>query len=340
MAAVLAACGGGAAPAASSPAPSSVSVTAKLAAASGSAAGSGKPAASGLTKVKAAYSQISAVQGPLYVGIDQKIFQKYGLDVEAGLVAGTQQPPAMQAGEIQFGTPGGNEIISADLAGASMVMMGVASNYPVFSMYGAKGVNDVKDLTGKSVGITTAGSSTDASAQIFLQKFGLEKQVKRQPSGSIEGILALVEKGEIAAGVVSPPTTVIAQRAGLKELVNGPKLGVPMLHSGVAVTRDYLKNKPELVKAFMQGYVEAWNFVIDPANEAVVEQSLAKWTKSDQETAKGSYEYVQPAWARDKSPAVNPEGLQNIINIIDNPKAKDAKPEQFFDNSIVQGLAK
>src|SRR5712691_8606686 len=163
---LLAACGGAAAP-------SSPSAAASKPAPSASAGASAKPAASGLIKVKAAYSQVSAVQGALYAGVDQKIFQKYGLDVEAGLVGGTQQPPAMQAGELQFGTPGGNEIISADLAGASMVMMGVASNYPVFSMYGAKGVNDVKDLTGKSVGITTAGSSTDASAQIFLQKFGL-----------------------------------------------------------------------------------------------------------------------------------------------------------------------
>lgn len=349
----LAACGGGASAPSSSataapakPAASAAASAPAKPAASAAASASAKPAASanakpsGLTKVKAAYSQVSAVQGPLYVGVDQKMFEKYGLDVEAGLVAGTQQPPAMQAGELQFGTPGGNELVSADLAGGSFVMIAVASNYPGFSLFGNKNVKDVKDLAGKSIGITSAGSSTDAAAQVFLQHFGLEKQVKRQPSGSVQGILAFLEKGEIAGGVVSPPTTVQAQKDGLPELANGPKLGVPMTHSGVTVTRDYLKSKPEMVKAFLQGYLDAWKFCIDPANEAAVEKSLAKWTKSDQATAKASYDYIQPAWAHDKVPAVNPEGLQNIINISDNPKAKDAKPEQFIDNSILQSLAK
>src|SRR5438067_456934 len=246
--AALTACGSAAAPApASSAAPAPASkpaTTGSAGAASPSAPASANASAAasgGLTKIKAAYSQTSAVQGPMYVAADQKFFQKYGLDVEISQVAGTQQVPAMTAGELQFGTPGGNEIVSADLGGASQVMIAVASNYPVFSLFGAKGVNDIKDLAGKSVAVTTAGSSTDASAQIFLKQYGLEKQVKRQPAATIEGILAVMEKGEVAGGVVSPPTTVLAEKAGLKELVNGPKLGVPMIHSSVSVTRDYLK---------------------------------------------------------------------------------------------------
>lgn len=347
--AALAACGGSAAPAApsasapaskpaaaASAAPASAATKPSAAAASAKASG----AASGLTKLKAAYSQTSAVQGALYLAVDQGFFQKYGLDVEVSQVAGTQQVPAMTAGELQFGTPGGNELVSADLGGASLVMIAVASNYPVFSLYGAKGVNDIKDLAGKSVAVTTAGSSTDAAAQIYLQHFGLDKQVKIQPAATMEGILAVLEKGDAAGGVMSPPSTSLADQAGLKELVNGPKLGLPMTHSGVTVTRDYLKSKPEIVKAFLQGYLEGWNFSVDPKNEAAVEQTIAKWTKTDAATAKAAYQYVEPAWARDKVPSVNTEGLQNVINLIDNPKAKDAKPDQFIDNSLIQGLGK
>src|SRR5438067_7693634 len=252
--AALTACGSAAAPApASSAAPAPASkpaTTGSAGAASPSAPASANASAAasgGLTKIKAAYSQTSAVQGPMYVAADQKFFQKYGLDVEISQVAGTQQVPAMTAGELQFGTPGGNELVSADLGGASLVMIAVASNYPVFSMFGAKGINDIKDVAGKSVAVTTAGSSTDAAARIYLNHFGL-KDVKIQPAATIEGILAVVENGQAAAGVVSPPTTVLAEKEGLKELVNGPKLGVPMTHSGVTVTRDYLKSKPEVVK--------------------------------------------------------------------------------------------
>jgi NitT/TauT family transport system substrate-binding protein len=345
LVATLSACGGAAstptaAPASSAPAAPVSKPAAASSTSPASASAAGSAAASGLTKIKAAYSQTSAVQGPMYLAADQGFFRKYGLDVEISQVAGTQQVPAMTAGELQFGTPGGNELVSADLGGASLVMIAVASNYPVFSMYGAKGVNDVKDLAGKSVAITTAGSSTDAAAKIYLQHFGLDKQVKTQPAATIEGILAVVEKGDVAAGVVSPPTTVLADKAGLKELVNGPKLGVPMTHSGVTVTRDYLKSKPDVVKGFLQGFLDGWNFSLNPANEAAVEQTIAKWTKTDADTAKAAYQYTQPAWARDKVPSVNTEGLQNVINLVDNPKAKDAKPDQFIDNTLVLGLAK
>ncbi|MDE3076739.1 MAG: ABC transporter substrate-binding protein, partial [Chloroflexota bacterium] len=182
----LVACGAGGA-ASSSASPSPASSAAKPAASRGSAAASSaaassaKPASSqALVKVKAAFSQISAVQGPMYVAVDHHFFEKYGLDVSLSRVAGTQQVPAMSAGELQFGTPGGNELLSADMAGANIVMIAVNSNYPLFSLYGAKGINSVKDLAGKAVAITTAGSSTDAAAKVYLQHFGLEKQVKLQ----------------------------------------------------------------------------------------------------------------------------------------------------------------
>src|SRR5207253_9281374 len=107
LALLLAGCGAApaAAPSASTGAPPSSSGNA--------APGASKPAAaaSGLTKVKAAYSQVTGTPGALYVAVEQRFFQRYGLVIEAGQVAGTQQVPAMQAGELQFGVPGGNELI-------------------------------------------------------------------------------------------------------------------------------------------------------------------------------------------------------------------------------------
>ena len=354
----LAACGGGAAaPASSASAPASAAAKPPAAsasvkpaasgaaasgkpAASGAAAASAKPGASGLINVKAAYSQVSAVQGALYLGADQKFFQKYGLNVDVTRISGTQQPPAMISGELQFGTPGGNELVSADLAGGSFVMIAAASNYPVFSLYGAKGANDIKDLKGKAIAVTTAGSSTDATAKTFLDHFGMANDVKIQPAATMEGILAVVEKGEVGGGIVSPPTTALAAKAGLKELVNGPKLGVPLTHSGVTVTRDYLKAHPDIVKAFLQGYYDAWKFALDPANAAAVQQTIVKWTKSDAGVAKDAYEYVLPAWSKNKVPTVDPAGIQNVLKVVDNPKAKSAKPADFIDNSILESIAK
>src|SRR5690242_12294647 len=161
---LLAGCGG-AAPAASSSAAAPVSAAAKpsaalalskpasapasvaakpSAAASGAAAA--KPAASGLQAVKVGFSQLTGSEGVLYVGADQKSWQKYGIDADVTRVGGTAMPPAMQSGELQFGTTGGSELVSVNLAGAPEVMIAASHNVMTFSLYGAKGVSDVKEL--------------------------------------------------------------------------------------------------------------------------------------------------------------------------------------------------
>ncbi len=347
LAVLLAACGGSAAPSAgpASVAPKAVASAgsakpAVSAAAKPAASASAKPAVSGLTRVKAAYSQVSAAQGALYAAIDNGFFAKYGLDVDLGQVAGTQQVPALQANELQFGTPGGNELVSSVLAGAPMVALAVSSNYMLQSLYGGKGVTDIKQVEGKPIAITTAGSTSEAGAKLFLRHFGLDKKVQYQPAGTVAGVAAVLEKGDAAGGVTSPPTTIQLEKAGLKELVNGPKFEDPAVHAAVMVTRDYLKNNQDTVKRFLQGYVDGWRFAIDRVNEPAMVKTLAKWTKSDDATAKASYEFVVEAWARDRIPAVNQKAVENIMSIVDNPKAKEAKPADFYDNSLIEAVAK
>src|SRR6185437_10451039 len=107
-------------------------------------------------------------------------------------------------------------------------------------------------------------------AHVFMQHYGLDAQVKHQAAGSAEGVLAVLGGGDAAAGIMSPPTTVQAEQQGMKELANGPKLGIPFVQAGLTVTRAYLQANPDTVKAFLRGYYDAWKFTINPANEAAV----------------------------------------------------------------------
>lgn len=276
----------------------------------------------------------------MYIAIDKGFFANHGVDVQLTQVGGTQQIPAMTAGELQFGTPGGNELVSSVLAGAPMVGIAVSSNYPIQSLYGGKGVTDVKQVAGKAVAITTAGSTSEAGAKIFLRHYGLDTQVQYQPAGTVAGVAAVLEKGDAAAGVTSPPTTIALDKAGLVELVNGPKLGEPMVHAAITVTRDYLKNNSDLVKRYLQAYLEGWRFARDAKNADAMVNSIAKWTKSPPDVAKASYQYVVVTWQRDEIPAFSDKAIENILSIVDNPKAKTAKPSDFYDNSLITSIAK
>lgn len=351
----LAGCGGGAAapspaPASSSP-PAAPSVAASASAAASSAApakpasapaGSAAPvsaAAGQLTKIKSAYTAPSAVNAPLWVGVDEGIFRKNGLDVSLELAKDTAVPAALMGGELDFSVGGGNEVVLSDLGGGSLVMLATASDYPIFSLFADKKYTKVQDLAGQTLGITQAGSATDVAAHLFLDHFHLLDSVKLTPTGTVPAIFAAMGKGLVAGGILSPPTTAKATKAGFVELVNGIKLGEPLTHAGLLVTRAYATDHRDVVKQILKGYAEAWTYCANTANKAQVVKAVAKYTKSEPAAAEAAYDAVLPVWQKKRVPTVDPAGIAGVLKLANQPKAKTAKPEQFIDNSLLQSVA-
>jgi len=290
--------------------------------------------------VKGAYAQASSVQGALYVAREKGFFAKQGLDLQLSQIGGTQQVAALLSGELQFGALGANEVANADLRGADLVMIATCSDLPVFSLYVNKKYTSVSELAGQSIGVTTAGSATDAAAHLFMKQFDMLDKVQIIPAGgTVPAILAAMDQGNIAGGILSPPTTSRAGDAGYSELVNGAKLGVPMNHSGIAVTRAYLKDHADNVKNFLSAYQEGWTFSADPANKADVVGVLAQYTQSDDRLAEIGYQAMVPIWTGNKTPRVNPQAVLNLLQVSGVPEAVTAKPDQFFDDSIIDSVA-
>jgi NitT/TauT family transport system substrate-binding protein len=305
-------------------------------AASGAAA---KPAASGLQHIEAAYSQASVTQTPMYVGADLGMFNKYGLDVTAKQVGGTQQIPALVSNEIQFAGVGASEIANANVGGTSIVIIATAVDVPFFQLYTNSKYASVADLDGQSIGITTAGSSTDSTARLILQKYNMSGKVKITPAGGTQAaILAAMQQGGIAGGILTSPTSEQAAKAGFKELVDGVTMGVPANTNSLNVTRAYLQSNRDTVLRFLRGYQEAWTFIANPANESAVVKVLAKYTQSDEATIRPGYMRGLKVWQSQKVPTENPEAVSNLLKLSDNPKARDVNPNDFIDNSLLQSI--
>jgi NitT/TauT family transport system substrate-binding protein len=321
-------------PAASAAAKPSASAAAKPA---GSASGSGAPVASGGVTVNASYSQATVTQGALFVGVDQGFFAKNGLNVTAKQVNASAQVASLIAGEVQIAGVGADAVAQADLGGAELSVIATAVDLPFFVLDADKKYKTIQDLVGQSIGITTAGSSTDATARLFLDHYGLTGKVKITPAGGTQpAILAAVTNGAIAAGTFAPPFDQQATKAGLVELVNGITLGVPMNTAGIATTRAYIRDHKDVVVNFLKGYQQAWAFNADPANKAAVVKVLAKYTQTDEAAVQGGYDLMLKVWQGSKTPMMNPEALSNILRLSDNPKAKTANPSDFIDNSLLQ----
>ncbi|MFI5265825.1 MAG: ABC transporter substrate-binding protein [Chloroflexota bacterium] len=372
VASLLAACGGGAtAPAASpsaaspSSAPSaaaskpaasvaaSAAASAKPAAASASAkpaasgaAASAKPVASGgaipsipagqKVKIVTATGVPSVVFTPMWIAIDTGIFPKYGLDASLENIEGVKQAQALIAGDVQVGNVGGAEILNSRAGGANMVAIEETTASPLFEIHAPPEYKKVEDLKGKTMAITQTGSSTDMAARVLLKNHGLEpdKDVKLLNASNMPGILAAMVSKNVQAGTVSPPTTVKADQAGFPKLASALDEHVPLQNNLIAVMKPYADQHPEVVYAYLKAILEANKVYLDKPDVAIA--SIAKHTDSDQPTSKLAYDAMKPAL--EQIGVVQEAGIKTVQDYGVNPKIKDLKLSDAYDNTYINNL--
>src|SRR5690242_21748119 len=107
------------------------------------------------TKLNVIYPAISGINAPLWYATEQKIFPKYGLDVELIYIpTALQVTRVVLTGDSQIVFSGGALVVSVVLSGAELVFIGGVGDVPAFSMMALLGVKTVGVLIGITVGVT------------------------------------------------------------------------------------------------------------------------------------------------------------------------------------------
>ena len=179
----------------------------------------------------------------------------------------------------------------------------------------------------------------DTTARIILEHYGLADKVEIiSTGGTLAGIVAAMQAGIAAGGILSPPTTAKAEVAGFKELVNGLRLKVPMTQASIAVRKSYLADHRDIVLRFMKAYLAAWAFLRKPANEAVAEDAIAHYTGSTPEEAAIAYRALVSVWQEAGLPRMNPTGVKNVPRFSGNTRVRDVGPLTLIDDSVLDTL--
>jgi len=327
------------APASTSAKPAAIASSAASATAKPSAAASA--GASGLTSLKGSYITVSPTGGPLWIGRETGIFAKNGLDVSLTSVQATAAMPALSSNDTQLASSGAAEVASIDLQGGKVVMVAEGARLPIFSLYADKKYKTVQDLAGQTVGVTAIGAAPATALHLFLRKFGMDDKVKIVGAGgSSPAILAAMSQGQLAGGILIPPVTAQAEKAGFVELVNGVKLGVPLTQGSLSVTRAFLTDRQDVARRLVTAYLQAWKFGSDPANKATVLKIFQQYTKTNEADSESAYNFMLPLWQSQKVPYMTDDAIANVLSFLADPKAKSADPKDFYDNSLLQAVAK
>ena len=291
-----------------------------------------------LVPVRATYSAIGGAFAPLWLAQDKGLFNKYGLTVDLKYILSATGTQALLSNSVDIVNPA-TEIIEAGLGGSRIAFIIGILNRAVLSVYSKPELRQFADLRGKIMGVTLAGSTTDLTARMLFQQAGMVpgRDVQVLHLQGMPDLINALSQGRIDAAVISAPTTLKARQAGLKELVDVTARNVPMIHAGLATTRDFIKNNSDTVRRYVQAYIEGTK--IARTDPDVTKQIIGKYTKTEnKEDLDETYNTYVKVW--EQAPYVSAAAMQTLLNFAVNPAGKTAKPEQFIDNSFVAELEK
>jgi ABC-type nitrate/sulfonate/bicarbonate transport system substrate-binding protein len=318
----LAGCGGSAAPAASAP-PSQ--------AASRPASAPASPAAA--RKLTIPYTAPSAAFAALWVAADAGFYAKHSLQVDVRSMDAAAAGPALVSGEVEYAAS--PSLVGAILSGSDVTFIARLSNYPVFGIYGVKGLTRLEDLKGKVIADTTAGSAPDTALRDVLAKHGLkEGDVQLTHVPNPVAVLAAMQSGKASAGIVPPPVTLQARNAGYTELTTTVKENVFGLSAPISTKKSRLKDNPAEARDVLLALKEATAFM--HSNAGQTKTIIGKYTKTEAGPDLDEvYSAFAPIW---EVGGIRADDIADSLRYSTDPKAAGANPASFFDNSIAAAL--
>src|ERR1043166_754346 len=293
-----------------------------------------------MEKLRVAYTVIAPTQLNVWTAKDMGYYAKHGLDVELVLLVGAPLAvTALVSGETPIVHTGSSAVIASNLAGSGTVLVAGSVNRFPYVLFVTDQIKRVEDLRGKRFGVSRIGSADNAAAITVLDKLGVkENEVTYVQAGSIPARLAAMQTNALQATLLQAPETLKAKEIGLRVLLDFTKLDVEWQQNGVAVTRDYIKKKPDTIRRFMQAYLDAthYNLTNPKGAQRVLQKYLAI---KDEKPVEEAYNEIVLKLTR-RVPYPTEPGIQLYLDQLKakNPKAAQAKPSDFTDVSFLKEL--
>lgn len=227
----------------------------------------------------------------------------------------------------------------------------VASNISTspYTLLGAGDVDEIADLEGATIGVTSPNSSADYfTIKLMLQQHGMEEGADYDfvTAGPPSQRAAAMSAGEIQAVANFAPDALKLESEGaniLDQAANYDELSGIEPNVYVADSEWYDDDR-ELAVNFMRGVLESLDWLYDPANRDRAEELLAAEMDLTPEVASATYErFVLELKAWDPTGMIDPERLEQTranaveAGVSDMPDAGDL--EDSFDNSLLEEAA-
>ena len=211
-----------------------------------------------------------------------------GFDAELIVISGPVANVALSNGDTDYFS-GFGSALRAILQGLPLRIVACYRPTPHFVLQSRPEFKTVKDLKGKTIGITAFGGGPDLVGRLIIKHFGLDpdKDVKFIPGGSSEGRLIRMQQGLLDATMASVPTDYLGKKMGFPIIVRSEDL-FTYPFSGVTTHIKKIKEKPDEVKRVIRAGIKANRYMRENRDGTI--PILMSTYRIDKEIATAAYD--------------------------------------------------
>jgi NitT/TauT family transport system substrate-binding protein len=202
-------------------------------------------------------------------------------------------------------------VVGGAIAGLPVrIVAGYLDNWPM-TLIAQPEYKSLKELKGKTMGISSFGATPDVAARMMLKRVGIdpEKDIKVLALGSDAARLTALKQRVVDIIVISPPADVQMEKEGYKILARAYELfSFPYLGLGTHTRK--IKDRPDEIRRVIRATIRANRFVRENRDDAV--RILVEWGKVGSDFAYASYDALRNLFNADGG--VPEDGLRLVID--------------------------
>jgi NitT/TauT family transport system substrate-binding protein len=260
-------------------------------------------------KIRLSISSVDASFLTAPVALKRGLFKQEGLDAEIIRMNANVAITALATGDIDYTMIFGS-VVRAAVRGLPMKVVASFMDGSTHTLIARPEFKSVKELKGKTLGVSSFGATADVAARMIFQKSGVdpEKEIKIIALGSEQARFAALKEGIVDVAIISPPADSEGKKIGFNVLARAYEIfNLPFI--GLGANNKKIKERPDEVKRALKALIRSNRYIAANRDGAV--QVFVDWGKADRESAAAAYDATVKAFNLDGS--IPESGLRLVI---------------------------
>jgi NitT/TauT family transport system substrate-binding protein len=270
-----------------------------------------------------------------------KLLEQEGIRPTFVYIGGPQVSQALISGDIRMAIVAAASPIRAAAHGADLRFVGGVTDKEVAAFVAAPNIKTPAELKGTRLAIDRLGDYSDFRARKVLEMFGLQaqKDVTLLQIGAQTARFAALRNNSVQSTFVVPPLTLVARKAGLRELADLGELGFPSSSGAFVVMQSTVEKNPKEIYGVLRAFVKAIRLYKTDKDQAL--SAIARFMRLDDREA------LEETWRMNAKvlkdiPSPPLAGIRVVRDFLaqTDPEVKKMNLESFINSQFTDRLQK